>query len=105
MALFTALGTALGATAASAFAVGLGTTAIAAGAGVGAAAASGAFNKPDKSPSVSMPQAPKVGDAQAKAETMALKRRQASARTQSVQTSPLGIAGEAEVTKKKLLGE
>lgn len=104
MALFTAIGTALGATAATAFATGLGATALGVGAGVAAAGASGAFEK-KKSPSVSMPQAPKIEDATAKAQATSLKRRQAVGRNESIQTSPLGISGEAALVKKQLLGQ
>jgi len=88
----------------AAFSTILGATALAIGAGVGATALSGGFSKP-KSPSVAMPQAPKMGDASAKANAMSLKRMKAMGRLESIQTSPLGIAGEAEITKKKLLGE
>jgi len=88
----------------AAFSTILGATALAVGAGVGATALAGGFNRP-ASPSVSMPQAPKMGDASAKAQAMGLKRAKAMGRQESIQTSPLGIAGEAEITKKKLLGE
>jgi len=45
MALFTAIGTALGASAATAFSVGVGATALATAVGVGAYAAGGGFNQ------------------------------------------------------------
>ena len=49
-----------------------------------------------------MPQAPSVTDAAAKAENVVNKKR-ASA-TQSIYTSPLGVSGEAKITKT-LLGQ
>lgn len=50
-----------------------------------------------------MPQAPSVGDAQSKAEDV-IKRKRATT-TQSIYTSPLGVAGEAGIARKTLLGQ
>ena len=83
-------------------AAGIGLAAIGAGAGVAVAASQ---PKPTTSPSVSMPQAPKIGDAQAKAQEAMVQRRKAVGRHKGIHTSPLGIAGEAQVAKKTLLGQ
>lgn len=101
MALFTAIGTALGATAAGAFGTGLLATGVA---GTAAYSISQSGQKP-KSPGVQMPASPKIGAAADKANIAAAKRQRASQRTKSVRTSPLGIGGEAEVAKKTLLGQ
>ena len=50
-----------------------------------------------------MPQAPTPVDASAKGEELA--RRKRAAQTKTVYTSPLGIAGEAQVVRKTLLGQ
>lgn len=44
------------------------------------------------------------GEARARAEAGLTSRKRASARTKSVRTSPLGVAGEAGVARKTLLG-
>ncbi len=50
-----------------------------------------------------LPQAPSVDAASDKAENI-IKKKRASA-TQSIYTSPLGIAGEAQISRKTLLGQ
>ena len=50
------------------------------------------------------PKAPKIEDAQAKADARLTERQKAAARSTSVKTNPLGIKDEAEVARKKLLG-
>ena len=53
-----------------------------------------------------LPGAPKVEDSVVKAETMANRRRAAMASdSKSVFTSPLGVAGQANVVRKTLLGQ
>lgn len=49
-----------------------------------------------------LPQAPNPADAAEKGQEIASKKRRAA--TQSVYTSPLGAAGEADVARKTLLG-
>ena len=49
-----------------------------------------------------LPQPPSVENAQAKADEVGRKKRAAA--TQSVYTSPLGVAGEANIARKTLLG-
>jgi|SRR3990167_5287926 len=52
------------------------------------------------------PQGPKPEDSVAKAEEMARRRKAAlSAGGQTIYTSPLGVSGEAQVARKKLLGQ
>ena len=50
-----------------------------------------------------MPQAPSPVEAAAKAEDVVRKKRAAA--TQTIYTSPLGVAGEAQVARKTLLGQ
>lgn len=105
MAVFTAIGTALGLTGVAATAGGVAATAGVAAAGFGLA---GMFQQP-KSPDMpksdlKAPTAPKMEDAAAKAQKQAEDQRRAAARSKSVQTNPLGIKDEAEVARKKLLG-
>lgn len=57
----------------------------------------------DKAAADALAAAPAV--AATKAQQATIKRRKASARTQSVRTSPLGLGGEADVARKKLLGQ
>lgn len=67
-----------------------------------------AFRSNDKKSSISpapLPQTPSVDDAAAKAEEVTKKKRVAAAANNSVFTSPLGIAGEASVSRKTLLGQ
>ena len=52
----------------------------------------------------SMPQAPTPAAPQMAAQAEATRRKKASARTSTVQTSPLGVAGDASIVKKTLLG-
>lgn len=114
MALFTSIGVALGASMAtlatvggvgitSAFAAGLGASAIA-GAGAWALTRDGKKSGSQRA-GVNMPKSPTMTAAAERANTVAAERKKASARTKSVRTSPLGIAGEAEVAKKTLLGQ
>ena len=51
------------------------------------------------------PAIPKPAAAQATAQAGATKKKKAMARSRSVRTSPLGIAGEADVARKTLLGQ
>ena len=87
-------------------ALGTATTAILLGLG-GAAAGVGASKlMGGKSPSFSttpLPQAPSVADAAAKGEETARRRRATT--TQTVYSSPLGVAGEANIARKTLLGQ
>ena len=84
----------------------LGTTAAlllgvgAAGAGVGISNMMSKTAKQATSP-IPLPQAPKVEDAAEKANAV----RRKTTSTQTVFTNPLGIAGQADVTKKVLLGQ
>ena len=106
MALFTAIGTALG------FA---GTAAAVAGGVVAAGATYGIAQlaKGPKTSATSVPQAPAVAppvapqptQVAATAEAAVLTRKKAVAKSRTVFTSPLGIAGEAEVARKTLLGQ
>jgi len=52
-----------------------------------------------------MPEVPKIEDMAGTAAAKAKSKRSAIARSRSIFTSPLGIAGEAEVAKKTLLGQ
>ena len=118
MPLFTAIGTALGASAtvaagatmSAAFATGLGATALAGGA-VGysmyssdqqmkaaKAANSGQVQMP------ATPAAPKAVDAAKIAQQQATNRSRAMARSESIKTNPLGLKDEADVVRKTLLG-
>jgi hypothetical protein len=108
MALFTAIGTALGATAASAFGVGVAATAVGASAVGGLATSIMSASKSSKGSEVSMPQsptAPSVEDAAAKAKAGNKLRQASAARNETVYTSPLGVAAEAATAKKTLLGQ
>jgi len=105
--LFTALGTALGATAASAFAVGLGTTAIVAGAGTAAYMMSQGGDDKGTDGMAQMPnapEAPKMADAQKLAAQRMTDKKRAMAANETIKTNPLGLAEEATVVRKKLLG-
>lgn len=87
----------------------LGTTAtvllgLAGGAGVGFGASklmSGGSSK--VSAPMALPQPPSVDASSVKGEEIMRKRKAMS--TQSVYTSPLGVAGEAQVARKTLLGQ
>lgn len=76
--------------------------------GLGAAGAGVAANKmsapkqQDSSP-IPLPQPPSAVDSAAKAEDVIRKKK--AAMSQSVYTSPLGVAGEAQVARKTLLGQ
>jgi len=111
MALFTSIGLALGATAAAA--VGTGIMAV----GATAAAAYGisqlakgpqgsaAATSVPQAPAVAPPIAPQPTQVSATAAAAVLTRKKAVAKSRTVFTSPLGIAGEAEVARKTLLGQ
>lgn len=108
MPLFTAIGTALlGSTAvaggASAFGAGL------AAVGVGASIAGStaySMSQAGRKPSMpTMPQAPAIGAAETFAKSAARQKSISASRSQSVFTSPLGIGGEADLTRKTLLGQ
>lgn len=77
-----------------------------AGAAVGLSKASGAGKSAGQQPAATplpMPEAPKPEASLEKAQET-VKRKRAMA-TQTVYTSPLGIAGEAQVARKTLLGQ
>jgi len=121
MALFTAIGTALGASAtvaagstvSAAFATGLGATALAGGA-VGysmyssdqqmrqAKAAQSALSA--QMPTSPAPIVPTQSDAAKIAAEKAMDQRRSIARNESVYSNPLGLKDEAEVVRKTLLG-
>ncbi len=52
-----------------------------------------------------MPAPPKVEVAAAQAQATAKSKKRAIARSRSIYTSPLGIGGEAQITRKVLLGQ
>ena len=54
---------------------------------------------------MAMPEAPKVEDASSKAAEALKKKKLAMSKSKSIYTSPLGIGGEAEISKKSLLGQ
>lgn len=86
----------------------LGTTAAillglgAAGAAVGVSSMMGGPQKQQSSP-IPLPQPPSREAGQTKAEDIV--KRRTAAMSQSIYTSPLGIAGQADVNKKVLLGQ
>ena len=105
MGFFTALGTALGASTASAFATGLGATVIGGGAiAAGTMAATGQFGgKKDETPQLMQaPQAPKPEDATKKA--LDEERLRRARMSETVLTSPGGLTTEGTTTKGTLLG-
>jgi len=110
--LFTAIGTALGATAASATAVGIGASTIAAGsvgysmysANQQAKALKSAASARDGASMPTAPVKPDTKDSAAIAQQSATDKSRAMARSKSVMTNPLGIKDEATVARKKLLG-
>jgi len=95
---FTAIGTALGLTGAAAT---IGGAAILGGAAYGAASA---IDKPKMPDMPQLPQAPKMQDAEDRAAAIAKEKRKQIAASQTVYTSPLGVADEAETARKTLLG-
>lgn len=106
MAVFTAIGTALGATGIAATGLGMGVTA-----GVGAVGYSvfNMLNKPKsenqmQSQMPTSPKAPTQEDAAAAAQAKLTEKKRAMARNESVYTNPLGLKDEAEVVRKTLLG-
>jgi len=107
MPLFTAIGTALGASAASAFGTGAlvtGLTAASAVPGIMAATSRGggsstSFNMPE------LPQSPSTSNAAAQARSEAQRRRRSMSRSESIYTSPLGISGQANIARRTLLGQ
>jgi len=106
MAMFTAIGTALGATGIAATATGVGVTAAVAGAGYAAASM---MSQGDKDSGYdfqmpSTPKAPEKKDAAAIAQKKQSKLRAAAARNTTVMTNPLGVEEEAKEVRKKLLG-
>lgn len=80
----------------------LGLGAAAGGAGIGMAVNSASKQKVASSP-MPLPQAPSPADAIGKAEEVIKKKK--TSMSQSIYTSPLGIAGEAQVARKTLLGQ
>lgn len=102
MALFTAIGTALGASSAAAFGTGVLASVVGGSAIAGATAnwsgGGSTTNMPD------LPQSPTTSGASINARAEAQRRRQAMSRSESVYTSPLGLAGEASVARNTLLG-
>lgn len=109
MPLFTSIGIALGATAAAsaagigAFGVGVAATGLAASAiGSSVYSATQANRKPSMP---AMPQALAIGAAETFAKSAARQKSISASRSQSVFTSPLGIGGEADLTRKTLLGQ
>jgi hypothetical protein len=52
-----------------------------------------------------LPQPPSAGNSDILAEAEITRRRQAMARNQTMNVSPLGVAGEANVARKTLLGK
>jgi len=107
MAMFTAIGTALGASGAAATWLGVGATAAVAAAGYGAATMMSQPKSTGAKQLTQMPQAPsapKQDDASKKAALTLEQKKRNMARSKSVQTNPLGIKDEAEVARKKLLG-
>jgi len=110
MAIFTAIGTALGLSGAAATLAGVGVTGGVAAAGFGAATMMGGFGGGKSSGGgmqmPEMPSAPKMQDASKNAKLAADERRRAAARSDSVQTNPLGLKDEdkAQVVRKRLLG-
>ena len=84
-----------------------GATALAAGAGA-AYGVSGMMQQPSTpempKSDIKAPEAPKMEDANKKAQKQAEDQRRAAARSTSVKTNPLGIKDEAVVARKKLLG-
>lgn len=48
---------------------------------------------------------PKIGDAAAAGQKASVKKRKAVGTSETTKTSPLGISGEAAITKKVLLGQ
>jgi len=89
----------------------LGTTAAillgigAAGAGIGISRSlAGSANRANRiSSPLPLPQPPSAAAAGEKAQEVVKKKR--AAMTQSIYTSPLGVAGEAQVARKTLLGQ
>lgn len=74
--------------------------------GLGASALVGKMGAPkqEASPSpIPLPQPPSVEDSTTKASDII--RRKKASMTESIYTSPLGIAGEAQVARKTLLGQ
>lgn len=119
MALFTAIGTALGFSAvavagsvSAATAVGVGVSAMAAGAVATSMYSSNQQKKAYRDAgnmtmpsSPTAPVAPVKADAEKIAQAKTKEKRRAIARNASVRTNPLGIKDEAEVARKKLLGQ
>ena len=68
------------------------------------AAYNAAYNEATRN-NMPMPEAPKQADASDLAQKKVKARRIAQRTSQSVYTSPLGIAGEADIAKKTLLGQ
>lgn len=62
--------------------------------------------EPAPAPAAELPKAPSPEASQAKAEDMNRRRKGAlSAAGQTLYTSPLGVAGQAQIAKKTLLGQ
>lgn len=112
MALFTAIGTALGASAATAFGTGLAVTAGAGAVGYSLYSADQASKSAKKSqeanmaqmPTTPAPVAPTMADASKAASLRLEDQKRALARNETIFTNPLGLKDEAEVARKTLLG-
>lgn len=99
MAVFTAIGTFLGASAATAFSVGVGATAIAAAVGVGAFAAAGGFDS-DSSVDERVQAATGTGQLTAEEAYKAAKKR--AYRAGILHTSPTGLDNQPKTSSAKL---
>lgn len=113
MALFTAIGTTLGASAIAGTGLFGASAAATVGAGVVAAGAAGTMmmmnqggdtGSQQQAQMPQAPEAPKMADASKLAKDSAMDRMRAASRSKSVMTNPLGVKDEAEVARKKLLG-
>lgn len=84
----------------------IGISAIGTGAAIYGASRTGKRAKATAPPAIiPMPAAPKVADVAAQAQVTAKAKKRAIARSRSIYTSPLGIGGEAQITRKVLLGQ
>lgn len=84
----------------------IGISAIGTGAAIYGASRAGKRAKATAPPAIiPMPAAPKVETAAAQAAATVRGKKRAIARSRSIFTSPLGIGGEAQITRKVLLGQ
>lgn len=112
MALFTAVGTALGASAATAFGTGLAVTAGAGAVGYSLYSADQSAKAAKKAqesnmapmPTSPAPVAPTMADASKAASLKLEDQKRALARNETTFTNPLGLKDEADVVRKTLLG-